>query len=139
MMAVFHLPVLRKKYYWQWRNRGNGGNSETKKFIVYCLLLKREITNYKPQIRNHIMQWIDYVGLFGAVLSSVTFVPQVIKAWQTKSVGDLSIWMVFILIANVSTWLFYGIVKHDIAIIVANSIILFLSLLMLYFKISFKK
>ncbi|PVD51830.1 hypothetical protein DC498_12300 [Terrimonas sp.] len=85
------------------------------------------------------MQWIDYVGLFGAVLSSVTFVPQVIKAWQTKSVGDLSIWMVFILIANVSTWLFYGIVKHDIAIIVANSIILFLSLLMLYFKISFKK
>ncbi|MBN8788673.1 MAG: SemiSWEET transporter [Terrimonas sp.] len=85
------------------------------------------------------MQWIDYVGLFGAALSSVTFVPQVIKAWQTKSVGDLSIWMVFILIANVSTWLFYGIVKHDIAIIVANSIILFLSLLMLYFKISFKK
>lgn len=85
------------------------------------------------------MQWIDYVGLFGAVLSSVTFVPQVIKAWQTKSVGDLSIWMVFILIGNVSTWLFYGIVKHDIAIIVANSIILFLSLLMLYFKISFKK
>lgn len=85
------------------------------------------------------MQWIDYVGLFGAVLSSVTFVPQVIKAWQTKSVGDLSIWMVFILIGNVSTWLFYGIVKHDIAIIVANSIILFLSLLMLYFKLSFKK
>ncbi|MFT3947051.1 MAG: SemiSWEET transporter [Agriterribacter sp.] len=85
------------------------------------------------------MQWIDYVGLFGAVLSSVTFVPQVIKAWQTKSVGDLSIWMVFILIGNVSTWLFYGIVKHDIAIIVANSIILFLSLLILYFKISFKK
>ncbi|MFT3746960.1 MAG: SemiSWEET transporter [Agriterribacter sp.] len=85
------------------------------------------------------MQWIDYIGLFGAVLSSVTFVPQVIKAWQTRSVGDLSIWMVFILIGNVSTWLFYGIVKHDIAIIVANSIILFLSLLMLYFKISFKK
>lgn len=85
------------------------------------------------------MQWIDYVGLFGAVLSSITFVPQVIKAWQTKSVGDLSIWMVFILIGNVSTWLFYGIVKHDIAIIVANSIILALSLLMLYFKISFKK
>jgi MtN3 and saliva related transmembrane protein len=85
------------------------------------------------------MQWIDYVGLFGAFLSSVTFVPQVIKAWQTKSVGDLSIWMVLILIGNVSTWLFYGIVKQDLAIIVANAIILSLSLLMLYFKIVFKK
>jgi MtN3 and saliva related transmembrane protein len=85
------------------------------------------------------MQWIDYVGLFGAFLSSVTFVPQVIKAWQTKSVGDLSIWMVLILIGNVSTWLFYGIVKQDLAIMVANAIILSLSLLMLYFKIVFKK
>lgn len=85
------------------------------------------------------MQWIDFVGLFGAFLSSVTFVPQVLKAWQTKSVGDLSIWMILILVANVSTWLFYGIVKHDIAIIIANSIILFLSLLMFYFKITFKK
>ena len=85
------------------------------------------------------MQWIDYVGLFGAFLSSVTFVPQVIKAWQTKSVGDLSIWMVLILIGNVSTWLFYGIVKQDLAIIVANAIILSLSLLMLCFKVVFKK
>lgn len=85
------------------------------------------------------MQWIDYVGLFGAFLSSVTFVPQVIKAWQSKSVGDLSIWMIFILVGNVSTWLFYGIVKEDMAIIIANSIILFLSLVMLFFKLTFKK
>lgn len=85
------------------------------------------------------MQWIDYVGLFGAFLSSVTFVPQVIKAWQSRSVGDLSIWMIFILVGNVSTWLFYGIVKNDLAIMIANSIILFLSLLMLFFKLTFKK
>lgn len=85
------------------------------------------------------MQWIDYVGLFGAFLSSVTFIPQVYKAWQSKSTGDLSYWMLFILIGNVSTWLFYGIVKKDLAIIIANCIILFLALLLLYFKISFKK
>lgn len=85
------------------------------------------------------MQWIDYVGLFGAFLSSVTFVPQVVKAWQSRSVGDLSIWMIFILVGNVSTWLFYGIVKSDLAIIIANAIILFLSLLMLFFKLTFKK
>jgi len=84
------------------------------------------------------MQWIDYVGLFGAFLSSVTFVPQVYKAWQSKSTGDLSFWMLFILIGNVSTWLFYGIVKNDLAIMIANSIILALALVLLYFKISFK-
>lgn len=85
------------------------------------------------------MEWIDYVGLFGAFLSSVTFIPQVYKAWQSQSTGDLSFWMLFILIGNVSTWLFYGIIKHDLAIMIANSIILALALVLLYFKISFKK
>ena len=51
------------------------------------------------------MIWIDGLGLFGAFLSAITFVPQVYKAWQTKSTGDLSVWMIFILLANVSTWL----------------------------------
>lgn len=85
------------------------------------------------------LQWIDYLGLFGAFLSSITFLPQVYKAWKTKSVGDLSIWMILILLANVSTWLIYGIVKNDFAIMIANSIILSLSLLMLFFKFRFKK
>jgi MtN3 and saliva related transmembrane protein len=85
------------------------------------------------------LQWIDYLGLFGAFLSSITFLPQVYKAWKTKSVGDLSIWMILILLANVSTWLIYGIVKNDFAIMIANSIILSLSMLMLFFKFRFKK
>jgi len=85
------------------------------------------------------MTWIDALGLFGAFLSAITFIPQVYKAWQTKSTGDLSVWMIFILLANVTTWLVYGIVKEDFAIILANSIILSLSLLLLYFKFIFKK
>lgn len=84
------------------------------------------------------MTWVDVLGLFGAFLSSITFVPQVYKAWQTKSTGDLSVWMILILIANVSTWLTYGIIRNDFAIILANSIILSLSLLLLYFKMTFQ-
>lgn len=85
------------------------------------------------------MQWIDYVGLFGAFLSSVTFVPQVYKVWKSRSANDLSYWTLVILIGNVSTWLLYGIVKKDMAIIIANSIILALALLLVYFKATFKK
>ena len=85
------------------------------------------------------MDFPELLGYIGAVLSSVTFVPQVWHAWKTKSVGDLSIWMIIILIGNVSTWLTYGILKGLMPVIVANSIILFLALIMLYFKLSFKK
>ena len=68
------------------------------------------------------MTWVDVLGLFGAFLSSVTFVPQVYKAWKTKSTGDLSVWMILILMANVSTWLTYGIIKNDLAIILARTL-----------------
>jgi MtN3 and saliva related transmembrane protein len=83
------------------------------------------------------LQWIDYLGLLGVFLSSITFVPQVYKAWKTKSVGDLSAWMLLILMGNVSTWLVYGIVKSDLSLILANAIIMGLTLLMAYMKVSF--
>jgi MtN3 and saliva related transmembrane protein len=83
------------------------------------------------------LQWIDYLGLFGAFLSSITFLPQVFKAWKTRSVDDISAWMLAILMGNVTTWLVYGVVKSDFAIIIANAIIMGLTLLLAWFKFSF--
>ena len=83
------------------------------------------------------MKWRDYLGYIGVVTGSLTFVPQVWMAWKTRSVGDLSIWMLLILLTNVLIWLIYGITGKDKAMILANSIILVLSLLMLYFKLTF--
>jgi MtN3 and saliva related transmembrane protein len=83
------------------------------------------------------MKWRDYLGYIGVVTGSLTFVPQVWMAWKTKSVGDLSLWMILILLVNVLIWLVYGITGKDKAMILANSIILVLSLLMLYFKLTF--
>jgi MtN3 and saliva related transmembrane protein len=83
------------------------------------------------------MKWREYLGLVGVVTGSLTFVPQVYQAWKTKSVGDLSLWMILILLLNVTIWLIYGITGKDRAMILANSIIMILSLLMLYFKLTF--
>ena len=85
------------------------------------------------------MPWIEYVGLFGAFLSAITFIPQVIKAWQSKSVGDLSLLMLLIVLTSVLVWLVYGFYLHLLPVIIANAIILFLSIILLYFKFTFKK
>ena len=85
------------------------------------------------------MPWIEYVGLLGAFLSAITFIPQVVKAWQTKSVGDLSLMMLLIVLSSVIVWLVYGFYLHLMPVIIANSIIFFLSILLLYFKFTFKK
>jgi MtN3 and saliva related transmembrane protein len=85
------------------------------------------------------MPWIEVVGLFGAFLSSITFIPQVWLAWKTKSVGDLSLGMLLIVFTSVLVWLVYGFYLQLLPVIIANSIIFLLSLLLLYFKFTFPK
>jgi MtN3 and saliva related transmembrane protein len=85
------------------------------------------------------MPWIEYVGLFGAFLSAITFIPQVLRAWQTKSVGDLSLLMLLIVFTSVIVWLVYGFYLHLVPVIIANTIIGLLSVVLLYFKLTFKK
>ena len=85
------------------------------------------------------MPWIEVVGLIGAFLSSITFMPQVWLAWKTKSVGDLSLGMLLIVFTSVLVWLVYGFYLNLLPVIVANSIVFLLSLLLLYFKFTFPK
>lgn len=84
------------------------------------------------------MPWIEYLGLFGATLSAITFIPQVVLAYKTKSVGDLSLLMLLIVFSSVIIWLIYGIYLHLLPVIIANSVILVLSIVLLYFKFTFK-
>jgi MtN3 and saliva related transmembrane protein len=85
------------------------------------------------------MHWIEYVGLFGAFLSAITFVPQVIKAWQTKSVGDLSMTMLMIVLTSVIVWLVYAFYLKLLPVIIANTLIGTLCVVLIYFKLTFKK
>jgi len=85
------------------------------------------------------MPWIEYVGLFGAFLSAITFIPQVLQAWKTKSVGDLSLGMLVIVFTSVIVWLVYGIYLRLLPVIIANAIIFLLSIVLLYFKFTFNK
>lgn len=67
-------------------------------------------------------------------ISSITFLPQVIKTWKTKSAADISLLMFTFATISVIMWLVYGLVLQNIPIIFTNSMVLFFSLIMLYFK-----
>lgn len=84
------------------------------------------------------MDFYELMGYVGSFLTSITFVPQVYKAWQTKSVGDLSRWMVAIVITSASVWLVYGIGSRSGPVIVANTVVLLFALVLLYFTFKFK-
>lgn len=83
------------------------------------------------------MNWIEAVGHFGAFLTSVTFIPQVYKVWKTKSVGDLSLTMMLIVLLSTLVWLTYAFALMLWPVIIANSIVCILSILLIYFKLTF--
>jgi len=85
------------------------------------------------------MSWAEIAGHLGAVLSSITFIPQVWKAWQTKSVKDLSIYMIIIVFCSTIIWLIYGISFSLWPVVIANTVILILSTMLLFFKMTFPK
>ena len=85
------------------------------------------------------MAIIDILGLTAGSISGITFLPQVIKTWKTKSAGDISLLTFSFATLSVIMWLLYGIIKEDVAIIYTNSLVLICSLIMLYFKFKFKK
>lgn len=85
------------------------------------------------------MDWTEVVGHIGSALSSITFMPQVYQAWKTKSVGDVSLAMMLIVFLSTIIWLIYGIGRGLLPVIICNGVICLLSLVLIYFKFSFKK
>ncbi|MES2647686.1 MAG: SemiSWEET family transporter [Bacteroidota bacterium] len=84
------------------------------------------------------MDWIELTGHIGSILSSITFIPQVYKVYKTKSAKDLSLTMMLIVLSSTIIWLVYGIGKELLPVIICNTIICLLSMLLIYFKFSFK-
>jgi MtN3 and saliva related transmembrane protein len=85
------------------------------------------------------IDWIQVAGHAGALLSSLTFVPQVYKSWITKSVADLSFAMMLIVFSSTIVWLIYGVSLNLWPVILANGFIAVIALILIYFKITFKK
>jgi MtN3 and saliva related transmembrane protein len=83
--------------------------------------------------------WTEFIGYVGSFLTSITFIPQVYKSWKSKSVGDLSVWMILIVITSTIVWLVYGFGINSGPVISANIVVLTLSLVLFYFKLTFKK
>jgi MtN3 and saliva related transmembrane protein len=90
--------------------------------------------SYFHTLKNFAMTAIDILGMTAGCISSITFLPQVIKTWKTKSAADISLLMFTFATISVIMWLVYGIILQNIPIIFTNSMVLLFSLIMLYFK-----
>ena len=81
---------------------------------------------------------IEILGLLAGGLTTAAFVPQVYKTYKSKSADSLSLTMFLVFFVGIILWLIYGIYVNSLAMIVTNSITAGLSLLLIYFKLTFK-
>jgi len=78
---------------------------------------------------------IEILGFTSAFLTTFSFLPQAIQVIKTRDTASLSLAMYSIFTLGVGSWLMYGIIKQDNAMIVANIITFFLSATILSIKI----
>ncbi len=78
------------------------------------------------------------IGLVAGLLTTISFVPQVVKTWRSKSAKDLSLVMFLLYCTGMLLWTIYGFMLNELPLILWNIITLVLSLVILFFKIKFK-
>ena len=78
------------------------------------------------------------LGIMAGTLTTISFIPQVIKIYRTKDAKDLSIVTFCIFSCGVFFWLIYGIVTKEWPIILANGVTLILILLIIAMKIAYR-
>ncbi len=72
------------------------------------------------------MNPVTLLGFVAGTLTTLAFLPQVIKTWRTKSSNDLSVSTLGMICTGVLLWLVYGLLVGDLPIIAANAVTLVL-------------
>jgi MtN3 and saliva related transmembrane protein len=81
--------------------------------------------------------FVELLGIIAGTLTTVSFLPQLVKIVKNKSAKDVSLLMFLIFTLGILLWLVYGILTLTLAIIIANSVTIILALSILILKIKY--
>lgn len=85
------------------------------------------------------MTTLDAIGYTAATMTTLSFLPQVVKIWRNKRADDISIPAFLAFFFGVMCWLVFGILSASRPMIVANSITLVLAAAVLVLAWRYRK
>jgi MtN3 and saliva related transmembrane protein len=91
-------------------------------------------TKHESELR---MRLTTLLGSLAGMLTTISFVPQVLKAWRSKRCDDLSWGMLVTFSTGVVLWLIYGLRLWAMPIIIANAVTLALLVTIIVLKIRY--
>lgn len=80
----------------------------------------------------------EIFGVSAATLSTIAFLPQVLKTWRTRSANDVSYALLLTFSAGCFCWVIYGFQVDAQPVIIANALTLTLNLAILAMKFTFE-
>jgi MtN3 and saliva related transmembrane protein len=85
------------------------------------------------------MTWtlIDYVGVTGAALTTLGWLPQTVKTVRSRDTRAISLPFTAMMASGVVLWLIYGLALGDVPLIGSNSVSLTLVLTILAMKLRY--
>ena len=81
----------------------------------------------------------DIFGFIAAALTTLAFLPQVIKTWKTKKAEDVSFVMLIMFITGLLFWIVYAIETNALPVLIANITTFILNITILTLKLIYKQ
>ncbi|MBF0358027.1 MAG: SemiSWEET transporter [Magnetococcales bacterium] len=84
------------------------------------------------------MESIATLGFVAGSLTAISFLPQVVKIWQTKSTKDISLGMFLLYVLSTILWITYGFFIGSGPVMATNVAILVMASFILIMKLKYK-
>lgn len=84
------------------------------------------------------MDRVNLIGTIAAILTTVSFLPQMARIHRTRHTSDLSLSTFIIFSAGISLWMIYGILINSFPVIAANAVTLMISAYIISMKLRYK-
>lgn len=75
------------------------------------------------------MSFETIVGIGASAFTSTALLPQLIKLLREKKANDISLAMLIVLFTGLALWIWYGFIKNDWIIIIANTFAVIINLI----------
>ncbi len=85
------------------------------------------------------MQTVTIIGILASVFTGISMLPQLLKVVKEKKAKDVSVLMLAILFVGVGSWIYYGVLKNDLIIIISNSFSLLINAILIFLTLKYKK
>jgi MtN3 and saliva related transmembrane protein len=78
------------------------------------------------------------LGLVAGTITSIAAIPQLVKTLRTRHARDISIWQPLLLAFGLSLWLMYGLLIHDLPLVLANIVPLICNIMLTILKVRYR-